>query len=69
MRWKTKARPRDFDQRTVTRFLWFPLCFFNEWRWLETAKIYQYYKPASYPSLAHWEDHSWDDQELISKRP
>lgn len=43
MRWKKKVKPpkRNGDYRITTKFLLFPKCLENEWRWLETASILQ----------------------------
>jgi len=36
-------KPESFDRRTITKFLYFPKCINNEWRWLETASLVQIY--------------------------
>jgi len=40
MRWH---RQEDGEKRTVTRFLIFPKCIGDEWRWLERATWAEHY--------------------------
>lgn len=46
MRWKKRKRkpiPNDGEKRVVSKFLYFPLCINNEYRWLEKVKVEQEY--------------------------
>jgi hypothetical protein len=53
MRWKTpkKTLPNYGDKREVTKFLLFPKCMGEEWRWLEKATWTQQYQ------IFHYEDY------------
>lgn len=46
MRWKrkTKRQPKEGDTRIADRFLLFPKCLDDEWRWLELTQIQQEYR-------------------------
>ena len=47
MRWYKKPEkilPEKGKKRAITKFLLFPKCIKNEWRWLETATWIQQYK-------------------------
>jgi len=57
MKWKAKPKPKVDDTRKKTRFLFFPKCLDNEWRWLEKATWIQEYT-LLYPETAWW-DISW----------
>lgn len=50
MRWKERKYPEIGVERMVEKFLWFPACANEEWRWLEKVKIQQRYE------TVRWED-------------
>lgn len=51
-------RRRRFDRRIIVRFLFFPRTIGHETRWLEFAKIKQFYhQEYFYP----WVDEEWVD--------
>jgi hypothetical protein len=54
IRWKQQTAPELGDERTVTRFLLFPKCLGDEWRWLGREQIVQvyseFYGPGGYVS-------------------
>lgn len=39
MRWTREPRPETGDEKTETKFLWFPVTIDYETRWLEKATI------------------------------
>jgi hypothetical protein len=44
MRWcESQENPKEFNTRSIRRFLLFPLLLNGEWRWLEYADIIQEY--------------------------
>lgn len=47
MKWRKKEKvyktPNDLETRTIERFLFFPKCINDEYRWLEKVKIKQIY--------------------------
>ncbi len=46
MRWKKwkKTNPDVGEKRVVKRFLLWPTCLDDEWRWLEKAEVIQQFK-------------------------
>lgn len=68
MRWKKKPSPNIRDRRIVEKFLWFPICLDQEWRWLEKAKIEQKYGPSQLDVLMGiginycWANMAWADE-------
>jgi len=67
MRWKRreKSNPDVNEKRAVTRFLWWPTCLNDEWRWLEYAKIIQQFqKYGGFLCLTWgWVDFEWTEPE------
>lgn len=65
MRWKKKDKkyPEDGATRIITRFLLFPKCIYNQYRWLEIVKIEQSYIGYDYTCDmgGFWVDKSWCD--------
>jgi len=41
------------ETRIISKFLWFPVCIGNEWRWLESAIIKQSVKLIDVRQLLH----------------
>ena len=60
MRWKNETNLKHGDSRVVRTFLWLPLRFGNETRWLEYAFIKQVY-------IGVWMDLEWSDNPKISE--
>lgn len=66
MRWKKrrKLNPDIGEKRVVKRFLWWPTCLNDEWRWLERAEIIQQFKRNERWVLGigwDWMDVEWID--------
>jgi len=66
MKWKKKQGPQIGDRRTITKFLWLPVCVKEEWRWLEKASISQRYGGRWDEALGAefnltWENIAWND--------
>lgn len=62
MRWKTKPRWIQDDERTIQVFLWIPMKVQNEWRWLEWATVRQKYKsgwPLPDILCGRWKNVEW----------
>lgn len=70
MRWASKGSkqaPKEGDHRIVDRFLFFPKCIDDEWRWLEFASIGQKCKmlaslspdPSTELKYPGWVDVGW----------
>ena len=49
-------KPKHYEDRLVTKFLWFPKRFDGVWVWLETVTIRQMYFPPTWCSGAGWAD-------------
>jgi hypothetical protein len=49
-------KPKYYEYRYVTKFLWFPKRFDGLWVWLETVTIRQMYCPPSWISGSGWTD-------------
>lgn len=65
MRWKKRKeiRPDIGDTKIVEKFLWWPACLNDEWRWLERVVIEQEFREDQgwilyYPD---WVDVRWID--------
>lgn len=65
MRWKKKNKryPQDEETRIITRFLIFPKCIDNQYRWLELVKIEQFYREydCERDVGGYWVDRCWYD--------
>lgn len=67
VRWRknrnTKPYPEDGETRIITRFLLFPKEINNEYRWLESVKIEQFYRGYDYVRDigGFWVDKDWVD--------
>ena len=61
MRWTEKPRPKDDETRIIKRFLFLPLCIGNEYRWLETVTIKQWWCAGSleYGVQPEWNNSAW----------
>lgn len=49
------------EYRILDKFLWWPRCIENEYRWLEQASIHQ--RMFSVEKTGWWEDIAWIDEE------
>lgn len=65
MRWKKKNKryPQDEETRIITRFLIFPKCIDSQYRWLEIAKIEQFFRGYDCERNVggYWVDRCWHD--------
>lgn len=61
MRIKFKLEPKVGDQRTVTKFLWFPKYIENEIRWLEKSTFTQEYTIGGLLEPCYWFSIKWVD--------
>lgn len=71
MQWRNKLKPVHGDQRTITRFVFWPKCLPEEiegpivsdgmlWKWLEFAEIAQVYEHRyTIDGQAAWWDLHW----------
>jgi hypothetical protein len=57
MRIKVPKQPTHGTTRSIRKFLWFPKCLQDEWRWLESANIIQRYVEGMH--CAKWVDIKW----------
>lgn len=55
MRWKERSRPRQWDERIVSAFLYIPVKLDGEWRWLEKATWQEMY------GFRGWVEMAWLD--------
>lgn len=57
MRWKNKDfnRPKLGTTRTISKFLWLPICLNGECRWLEKTNIVQSFTTALKFQNIRWE--------------
>lgn len=53
--------PKHGEQRTIKKFLWFPVTINKETRWLETAIIRQEYKIFIIPEYDGWRNISFEN--------
>jgi len=64
MKIKLKRDPELWDEKIVTKFLWFPVFTYREMRWLETATIKYTYRPVSRSSNG-WSAEYFIDNDVI----
>lgn len=66
MRWRKKYKeyPKEDDKRIITRFLLFPREVNGEYRWLELARIEQFYREydCERDTGGFWVDKCWVDR-------
>ena len=61
MRWKKEQEPIKGESRVVVKFLIFPKCLDNEWRWFEKCYITQKAYPGYESGGTYWLDQHWLD--------
>lgn len=63
MRWSKRIWPKQCQKRNIVRFLLWPRCIANEWRWLEWAIIEQMFNLEEDPGFfcrdGSWYDNRW----------
>lgn len=65
MRGKCRKPPEKGDERSVTIFLWFPVCINYHWRWLETVIIHQRFEGWNYGNFDCYEFQLWENLKFI----
>jgi len=62
MKWFRKPQPSYEENRTISKFLWFPVTINGETRWLERATFLQcWYSPAFRSGNPYWINVRWVD--------
>ena len=61
MKWLSKPSQKSEEKRIFRKFLIFPKCINNKWRWLETATYESKYS-------CGWGDCSWTDTRWIDEK-
>lgn len=64
MRKKIKSY-KEFEQRTIEKFLWFPMQLGDDWRWLEKVKIRQEYRVPDCVSYLYGKRPYWNDLKFV----
>jgi hypothetical protein len=62
MKWKSRVylKDREYEKRTVKRFLLFPKCLYGKhWRWMEYAWIKQRIERHDLGGSGEWGRYSW----------
>lgn len=63
LKWKKQMKIdyQEGDTRIVRRFLFWPVCIQDEWRWLGLALIKQKYQHVTRTGLYKWFNREWID--------
>ena len=58
MRW-TEKKPKEGNTRIIKRFLMWPECNGDKWRWLETVSVRQRYRYLGEGEYGWWDEETW----------